>query len=264
MKLTKLGRCFSPIVVFSFLAAPPCATAQYAEFLTPLTESEGATVRLENDYFLKKHLYAAKRHRLVRANVDLLKSGTPFVISLFEDESLVVEPTEFVVRGDGSILIWKGTISNPPISVNELMSTFPSEKEAQLAHSALFGISIGAARYEHDVQSGANFTLAPLPNDAELSIESQKAHPDNQIFYGVTAKFLILPTSREYMLLPLEMGGAHHIVYEIDRSRVVEPGPLRDPENPDQAQKRRELQEYIDSLGEDPRIEVLRQREQQQ
>jgi len=66
------------------LASLP-ATAQ--DLFAPVTGAEEASVRAKNTRYLAERLYVAKRHRIVRVNGDVLRSGEgrPLLLNLFND-----------------------------------------------------------------------------------------------------------------------------------------------------------------------------------
>ena len=59
------------------------------------------------------------------------------------------------------------------------------------------------------------------------------------------------------------MGGAYHILIELDPSKIVGPEPDFGPSDPASDQKRRERKEFMQALGEDPRREILRRERNQ-
>ena len=246
--------------IFTLLSADN-ASAQVQELLMPVTGTDVAEARTKNVYFLKKHLYSARRHRIVRVNVDVLQSREPFEISLFNNKSITVEPINVEVQGEGAIILWFGKIANPPLSIDEMMSEMGSQKEAQLTHDALYGVTIAAARYEHDEEFDANFTYYTKKENPHQRTRLNDSEPAaDRLFYGLSANLKASGIGGRFQLRPLEMGGDFHVLYEIDHSKIVDPGPLDDPENPEMAQKRRDWQEFADSLGPDPRIPMQQAR----
>ena len=245
-----LGLYFLSIALNPDAATPITTGPQLQELLTPVTGRELAEVTAKNAYFLKKHLYGAKRHRIVTADIDVLLSREPFVISLFNGDSLTLEPSHNQSYNTGLPIIWTGSISKPYISADQLrVRQHIGKKEAKLRHDAMFGVNIAASRYEYDIESGANFPTRAL-----------RSHSGNSSYYGMTANIFFPGAPGIYYLRPVDMGGPYHILVEIDPSKMITPGPLDDPENPERALKLRDLEEFLESLGEDPRRAIIREK----
>ena len=232
--------------------------AELPELLTPVTGSEEAIVTSENDYFLKKHLYFAKRHRIVRVDLDLLESVEQFTISLFDDVSLAVEVTELDVDRDKLVIRWKGRVINPKYSFDDLNRRLQNPEDAKSLHDGLFGLSISAGQFDYDEVSGANLPSHPRRSYLGRDRRIFDARINMSKFYGVSAEFSG-PTLRDnYILKTLEMGGAYHILIEVDPTKTISPGPFDDPDDPEMGVKRRQYEEFLQSLGEDPRRAIIR------
>ena len=254
-----MPRYLLKMLMAALIALSIDSIAQNQELLTPVTGPELAEVRSNNEYFLKKHLYRAKQHRIVRVDMDVLLSEEPFVISLFGSDELAVVPSEVEILGEDSTTIrWTGSFENPYLSVDELLSNADSIKQAAAMHDAMFGVQIYGAKYEHDTESGANFPVLARGNLPEEYYERHRTRSGNPTFYSVSANFYNNERTKRYQLKPLEMGGSNHILIETDPSKMVPAGLLVDPKNPEMAEKRREAIEFFDSLGEDPRIAIIR------
>ena len=255
-----MSRLALTIIFVAIIATPNDSLAQLAELLTPVTGVELAEARARNEYFLKKHSYRARNHRIVTADFELLRSGEALVIPLFDGESLTVEPSSFEDGSIQSTLSWKGTIANPLLSINDLQGTGGSAVRAKIMHEALFGVRIGAALWRYDAASGANFPYYPSMGPRPPRNQSQGHFAAYPLYYGMRANIWVKETSKRYLLQPLEMGGPYHILIEIDPTKVVPPGPANDPEV---ARMRPERIEFMKSLGEDPRKAIIRQEETQ-
>ena len=234
--------------------------------LQDIQDSERATLRQINDYFLKVHLYDALNYRIVRVNMDALRSGEAIDIPLFNGRSVSIEPISTQVRNEGAMLIWNGRISNPSISVQELASQVGSFDQASAIHDSLFRVKFIAAQYETDQGSQLNIPYVAARRTGEQKPTGPKkvGGTSAQPFYGVTGSFRNQDSSSEYRIFPLEMGGPYHLLVELDQSKIVSPGPLNDADHPEMSQKRREREEYMRSLGDDPRKEILKNLERQE
>jgi hypothetical protein len=243
------------LIVATSLVPSDCF-AQVPELLIEVTGSEEATVRAENEYFLKKHLYFAKRHRIVRINDAALESQEAIRISTFDRESLIVAVTKREVDRNGFTTGWEGEIAEPPFSAKELMDQVPTLEEAKLLHSSMFTVVISTARYAYDELTGA---ITPTRADED----PENASPRSSSFYGLHANISIPTLSGQYRLRSLEMDPRYHILIEDDQAKLFPPGPLYDDEHPELGVRRRQYAEFLRSLGEDPRRStILRERSQ--
>lgn len=252
------------LIVVTLVVVPLGSHAEIPELLTPVTGSEEATVRLLNEYFLKKHLYLAKRHQIVRINTDLLESVERFRISLFDNDTLTAEVSELDVSPHGSSIRWDGEIVDPPFTTEDLMDQGLTLERAKTIYSALFGLSIFAGPMCYDKKTGANSPTFARASNGVCDCRSLDPASNASVFYEVSTSFsvqsflpnaykVMLAPPREYRLEILEMGGAYHILIEIDQDKAITPGPYDDPDNFEMGVKRRQYQEFMDSLGEDPR-----------
>ncbi len=238
--------------------------AEIPELLTAVTGSEEATVRAVNEYFLKKHLYIAKRHKIVRVNANLLASVEIFRLSLFDNDSLVAKVTELDIRRRGSSIRWEGEIVDPPFTVEDLVGQGQDLARAKMIHATFFNLSVNAALMCYDEKTGVNSPTYARNGDGACDCQSLDPAANSSVFQAVLASFSVLsflPNAykvqlappREYRLEVLEMGGPYHILIEIDQDKVISPGPFDDPDNPEMGVKRRQYRDFMGSLGEDPR-----------
>ncbi len=240
---------------------------QAPELLSPLTASEEAVVRAKNDYYIRKHTYAASRHRLVKVNTDLLTTAGPISITLFDDVSLVADGKSVDIDNLTGSIIWHGQIAEPGISAEDLIEQLGSAEAADLAFRAITRVDIYAFLNEVDKASDANLEI--LIDSRELLAPSRidrfsnaKNNPDQ--FYGVNATLIPRVSPGRYELTLLGMGGPYHILYEIDETKLIFPdnvdGPVRAEIDPATARKLREYEAFRISLGEDPRETIIIER----
>jgi hypothetical protein len=226
--------------------------------LTEVRGSEEATVRAKNEYFLKRELYFAKRHRIVKVNADVLKSEEAITIALFDGTALTLEVTSLKVDSNGFITAWEGTIPNPPISAEDLLDQVSTIEEARFLHSAMFTISIAATRYDYDEATGVS-------TPSYISKRTPKQNPEQgdlsiSIFYGIHANISVPTLPERYWIRSLELSPKYHLLIEVDDSKTFPPGPLYDAEHPEIAERRRRYVDFLQSIGEDPRkAKILRE-----
>jgi len=232
--------------------------AQYEQLLTPITGPELTAVKSNNDYFLKKSLYTASWHQIVSADVELLLSGEPFVITLIGNDSITVEPIEINTMGDGAGIVWIGQVQNPARSVSDMLSETGNEKEAQIAHEAAYGVTITGSRAELDTATGINIPIFTQNEQKAMRPEFRGSGDSSKWFYQIGATLKSRKSGKVYSLSSLEMGGPYHLLKEIDPEKVMRPGFVDASREPERAKKRKDWRDFLDSLGEDPREELRR------
>lgn len=228
--------------------------AQPRELISAVKGTQLADIRSRNNYFLQKHTYFAKRHRIVEVNGELLESDEKFVIPLFGNDSLIVQVLRRDTDDNGSILYWSGTVIEPVIPASDLVSQGMSPEQAELAHANLFGISISAVRFKHEDVTGESYRVsAPSVHAGRPESDVNQSGPDSNVYYEVATEFIAAKLGVEYRLASLEMDRRYHVLVEVDDAKRVTEGPFDDPEYPEEGRKRRQYKEFVDSLGPDPR-----------
>lgn len=252
MNVTKL--------ILFVLALAICSQPSAAERRDLLSEPDAATRDRSvqaNDYFLKKHLYEARQHKIVHVNVGVLRGNEPFTLSFFDGYSINVYPVSLEEKYSGRVLRFKGRIVRPGFSTEDLLDEMPLDA-AEALSDQLTGISIIGALYQYEEETDQNvpyFSTRTPDKDGSNTIGGGGQPPsEGQRFYGFSMQFFDLATRTEYVLHNLEMGGREHVLIEVDPDKKVEPGSHEDSRNPEMAQKRRDKAAYFESLGEDPRI----------
>lgn len=251
------------LMCMAFLAIPMLGYAQTPELFEPFSERDEKMIRAENDYSLQRLLYGSKRHRIVQVDIDILRSGKPFTMNLFDDEVFVVQPDTVETKKGGLYFVMKGHFANPELTVNELMSEFRSEEEARQVFDAFFGIKLIVGLYRHEAETNANFSFLPRLRSASGELLVPNPSDDPSLFYGVRGTIDSPTSAKMFSLAPLEMGGARHVVLEIDPEQIITPGPEDDPNDPEMGLKRKASREFIESLGEDPRLAIIRSRREE-
>lgn len=268
------------VVVFAFV--PLTTQAQEPVLLEPLTKSEEAVARAENHYFIREATFAAKRHRLVKVDIDLLETRGEIVIPLFDGEKMVVDFKDIKIDKVGGGFRWDGRLVQDKFTEGLFLDHLPVSNvdAAGLIFESLTEVTIIVDLYERDRKSGANlipvttFADAMSPNKPDRYAQRHSnANPDNIL--GVTATLYPQIIPGEYRLQMLGMGGPYHILYEVDPSReliaendVVEPdGSVADAfpsASENEKRKYHTLQQEIDafreSQGENPHDALYRQK----
>lgn len=249
---------FLAILAASISLSSSLAFGELPEFLVAVTGSDEAIAQAKNDYFLKKNTYFARRYRIVQVNVGLLESVERFRISLFDDESITVEVARLKIMHDGLSIRWKGRITEPTLSVENLITGGITPEDAKIAHSAIVGLRIVAAEVSYDEATGRKYSYY-FPKFESFRYSNSRntsggnaSEPEKSALYDVIFTIeALLPY--QYWLRPLETDPRYHVLIEIDPNKEFSIGPLDDPENPEQGAKRRQYRDFIRSLGPDPR-----------
>ena len=234
------------LILATIFAIPTSAFAQLQELFISITPSEESAVRTKNDYFLKKHLYFAKRHRIVRVNTDLFETAVQFSIPLFDDESISVSRTKVEANSDRYIINWHGQIADPPFPAEELTKQGVPLEESEFLHSTLFSISMAAVSHDYDLATGAS-----TPSSFRKTEDNAGLHTST--FYAVAADISVPTLPSQYKLISLEMDRRYHLLIEIDPAKMFPPGPYFDAEHPELGTKRQQYADFIYLLGQDPR-----------
>lgn len=237
------------------------ANAQSNELLTRVTGEELASVRTANDWFLRKHLYIARQHEIVKVDTDLLMSGQPFTIQLGPNDSITVDPNDVNTLGSGAGIVWTGKISNPDRTIDDLMTELGSRRQAEIAHDSIYGVTITGSRAEVEAGTGINIPIFLETEQRAMRPEFRGSGNSANWFYRYRTVITSPNSKNTYSLSALEMGGPYHIIKELDPEKMMRPGRAEDSPDPNEAQKRQDYQNFLDSLGEDPRKALRRHKE---
>jgi len=232
------------VVCLAFL--PVQALAQDRVLFEPLTSSEEADARARNSYFIGKHTFGAKRHRLVNVNIELLETDGRIVIPLFDRKEIVADSTAIQIRKTSGTLSWRGQIVQNIVTEEVILQAMDDQgvpehldhsgraKVARTLFAQLTEIQISAGFYERDSKTGANLnpiTFTGLTAAGILGAMSpcqpnryEKYSADSNFVRGASANLRVPNESATYRLDMLGMGGPYHILYEVDPSKREVPG----------------------------------------
>ena len=272
--------------VFCLAFLPLQTLAQDRVLFEPLTEREEADARAKNTYFIGIHTFAAKRHRLVNVNIELLETDGRIVIPLFDDNKIVADSTAIKIREASGTLSWRGQLVQDAVTEEVILQSLVDQgvpehldhpRRVELARTLfadLTNVQIGAGFYERDSKTGANLNPIPFTGltaagllGAISSCQSNRyaQYSSNPGFVrGASAYLGVLNEPTQYRLKMLGMGGPYHILYEVDPSRqivsgndVIVPGePYESGLSEEQEQKNeilmQELKVLKESLGDNP------------
>ena len=153
------------VVCLAFL--PVQALAQDRVLFEPLTSSEEADARARNSYFIGKHTFGAKRHRLVNVNIELLETDGRIVIPLFDRKEIVADSTAIQIRKTSGTLSWRGQIVQNIVTEEVILQAMDDQgvpehldhsgraKVARTLFAQLTEIQISAGFYERDSKTAA-------------------------------------------------------------------------------------------------------------
>lgn len=233
-------------LVICLALLPVQALAEDRVLLQPLTASEEADALARNSYYIGKHTFAAKRHRLVKVNIELLETDGRIVIPLFDSKKIVADSTAIEIRKTSGTLSWRGQVVQDKVSEEVILQALENQgvskhldqtgraKMARTIFAQLTEIQISAGFYERDSRTGANLnpiTFTGLTETGLLGAMSscqpnryQKYSVDSNFVRGASAYLRMPSEPAEYRLDMLGMGGPYHILYEVDPSRLEVPG----------------------------------------
>jgi hypothetical protein len=252
----------APILI-GIIAASLSGGVAASDLLLPVPPDELRKVQKAAAYFLKKHLYFAKRHRIVTVDIAVLENEDRFDIPLFDGMVLTVEKTIAEFAANRTIYRWVGRNVDAPYTVGDLMAFGQSLESAEVMYTALARVSITGGLIEYDRGNDASFPYyRELPDNttAGLTLASK---PEDDLFFGFVAKLPSPGSDGVNWLLPLEMGGNYHLLFEVDHENMVPGGDSGETKDPAAASKRQKYNEFMDALGEDPRRAMLRERDGQ-
>ena len=235
------------------LLLPLRGFAQLPEFLTPVLGSEEAEARAINEYFLNKNTYFAKQYRIVIVNTSLLEDVETFKISLFDDVSVTVSVSKLRVHPEGRSILWTGRIIEPAISLEDLIDGGLSHEDAVSLIPNLDEVSIVAGEISFDDATGTKYYSHYPKFKKYKKSDTQRSANKTALLYDVGFVLSGFHLSSEYELHPLESDKQYHVLIEVDQEKHFTIGPLHDPNDPEQSRRRQAYQDFLDSIGPDPR-----------
>ena len=259
MKLSHLG-----ILILVTTAIPLTNVAFADEFLVPISSDEEQTLAQRNDYFLKKHGYIAKRQQIVRVDAGLLTEADSFRITFFEDAAITVRVKDVDIVHEGKAIRWTGEIIDPDLSAARLIDDGVDSDEAKVAAAELSKISIGAYQVALDQNQRRKYQIRSNRFD-----DIVKRRVAGSIDYDVSETFGVyfdeLNPNRysRFRLIPFDQEPGYHLLIEVDRDKIVPARPHSGIEDAENARKRIEYQQFLDSLGPDPNQAILQREERQ-
>lgn len=241
-----------PILLVSVLLATTNASGQQSNLFQPLNEDQTERAISDNEYFVKRNTFDAKRFKIVRVRHELLIGADQFQIDFFDELSVRIAVRKVDSYYDARTIRLTGTVVQPAISVEDLIRFGLEPDEAKDVQSGLIDVEIYASDIYFDETTRTKFEH----DQAEFKNARQ---PTRQIPRDVNATFDVStdpanPFVRErYVLRPFPGEKDLHLLTEVDFSKHykrAEPGETESPEN---REKRNNFEEYLDSIGPDPR-----------
>ena len=252
---------FLTILAASLSLSLSHALAEAPECLNPVTDSDAAIVQAYNQYFLKKETYFARQYRIVKVNTDLLLNADQIKISLFDDLSATLQVSSVDVHPDGLSISWTGRFIEPSVSIDDLLASGVSRKEAEVVLPHLNSLSISAGRISFDEKARLKYPFY-FPRFEKFRNSSRKFSPDGKsAVYDVVFLIQGIVLPEIYELRPLASDPQHHVLIQLDPNKVFTiPIERPDPnavdsyaETPENGAKRQQYRDFLNSLGPDPR-----------
>ena len=226
------------------------------ELFKEVNASKSQRLMEYNSVFLKKALYQASRHRIVKVNTKLLLKDDDFIITLFDGESIQIKQKSVERKQD--IIYWNAYVDfGQHPELNKLgfqLSTLIGMFAWDLDESGRAILSM-QNRFKHspywEIDEFDNPFLGPPPV-GEVAIVGPPPSTPEEIaqhkrlkklkkhkFYSVQAIFQVLrenssPAVRKYVLKPLKYTPKYSVIYELDPNKFFmsqidpDPGEERD------------------------------------
>jgi hypothetical protein len=259
-------RRFHIATALIFLFSSPQALAGPINLLETVDESELAEARLAsdwfiNDYFIKQETYFAKRYRIVKVNVDLLLNSPEIEMELFDGQSLRLRVTSADVHPANSSIGWTGHFVHPEITTNEIVKSGLPEEDANFLAPAANSQVIGAAEISYNANTRRKYPWYD-PRFAEHASATRAYSDDGKSrVYDVSFFMNHSKLPGIYELRSLASDPRYHVLIEHDPEKTFVT-PIEKPasayqsgsvDSAENAAKRHRYQEFLDSLGPDPR-----------
>lgn len=240
------------IVLFGFLSiASAAGDSRLPELFIPVIGEELSEIRSRNDYFIKAQLYFAKRHRFVRVDHTVLVNNDEFQITLFPDTTLEVARESVSIEPD-TLILWQGAVVSP---VNDLapdqISDAPRERLIEL-YEQMYTLSLVGVSFDYEPDTGRSFAAQSDRNIEGFRRSREPKGLQKSAFFGFSNEFAIPSLDSVYKLSSLSITPDIHLVYEVDDARLY---PRESTSNPKYEPRRRQHEEFLESLGENPRTE---------
>lgn len=255
-------------VLAAILVTANVSAIELPELLIPVSGQEEQQVRAKQDYFLKKHNYFAKRHRIVRINTDVLLNAPRFRITFFDDASVTVRRERIQYGGpeERSTFIWKGHMENQPIedflgegelTDEDLLGVGELTDDIREDYSLLVGVSIWGAKKVYDPETGLTASLTALDWKTSRPINSVDSSKGQYAFFSVRADISPLSLSTTFTLRALGLDRRYHILIEEDPAKRISPRPIFNEGGPQNVAERNYrlllFEQFLEFLGPDPR-----------
>lgn len=206
----------------SLLAVVSAAPAQ--DLLIPVTGVELAEVRADNDYFINRHLFFAKRHKIVRVDAELLKSEESLNVGLFDGLTITIA-RENVHVSPGREIYWTGLITDPAFDPDYYHKGDRTTEYAHTLYVAAFDVRLSAVAYDRELTTGTAFEATR--GYTAPSIGSAPPVFEEEAFYEVYADFSAPTLPGRYRLRALETNPEYHVLYEVDREKIYTGAPAQ-------------------------------------
>jgi len=229
----------------------PSSFAEPPELLASVPDDVRAIVEAANPYFLAKETYFAKQYRIVTVNALLLLTAEKFKISLFDDQSIVLEVDSVDVHPKGLTIAWNGHFVEPTVSVADLGAAELSLEEAKALLPELHRVGIFAAQVSFDETSRIKYQH-DFARFKEFHARGEPA------LYDVVFLLQTVVLPKAYELRPLASAPQYHVLLEWDPEKAFSIPTESDPdftasESNENRVKRERYRDFLDSLGPDPR-----------
>ncbi|HEY7671131.1 MAG TPA: hypothetical protein VIC71_02855 [Gammaproteobacteria bacterium] len=223
------------------LVAAPVTAQQERELLLEVDRDQAQRLEEYNSVSLQEELYFASRHRIVRADIDVLLEGRDIIVTPFADVVPIKLVHERLDRQGDDAVFWRGHVR------------FPENDE--LFKTAGVGIPAWISMFGwHLDEEGNAHSMGTLVN---LESDARPQHLERNAFYSADAVLQAPPSGTQYVLRPLKYTPRYSVIYEISPDTLI---PIRIDDTPGQPDNRTEyekelLRRYRDFIASLPKEE---------
>lgn len=230
---------------------PILATSTLAQnsrqLFIPVEGDELDQVLIDNEYFVLKQAFVTKRHRIVRVNEQVLREQETLEINLFPD-------TNYLVRREsprdqwGEVIHWQGWVINP----TRAHPNGGADEGAADSHWAdTHAVRFTGVAFDVDKLTGRSFAARSPVNVQGCKRPSDPSQLRHAAFYGFVGEISAPLQLDNFRLISLSASPQYHLIGEFDTMKMLR----LHPENREQTELRQQYNEYLKSIGPDPRSE---------
>lgn len=185
----------------------PVDTSNLEKFFQPIELDLQDKLFEDNKFSLKEATYFGKRHRIVKANLDLLADdGQIFIINPFEDINIVVKTKEIINYQNSLSQRWTVEKIDSRIDIDDPLLT--KELKDQLNTMSLNIRSFRHEKYYQDIQNIKGNAISSDPYKERIQ---SKLYVSGQL----------TDLNNHYRVLPVDSSAEFYLVIELDPKKKL-------------------------------------------